>query len=161
MSAYWITSLVRTGRLAGESLKPFQFYAPLYRHCSYFSWFWSDRDGTDKIDPVNGFKYIKEVYHSVDPNYSARFTIPVLYDKKLKTIVNNESSEIIRILNTFPREEDGATANIPDLYPEQLREEIDNINEPVYHKYVTPYRQCLWCLRELLLSENRRVHVLV
>lgn len=97
-------------------------------------WFWSGRDGTDKVDPVNGFKYIKEVYHSVDPNYSARFTIPVLYDKKLKTIVNNESSEIIRILNTFPREQDAETANIPDLYPENLRDDIDKINEPVYHK---------------------------
>ncbi|KAK9894738.1 hypothetical protein P389DRAFT_173892 [Cystobasidium minutum MCA 4210] len=96
-------------------------------------WFWSGRDGTDEVDPVNGFKYIKEVYHSVDPNYSARFTIPVLYDKKLKTIVNNESSEIIRILNTFPRAADAATDNIPDLYPEHLRGEIDNINEPVYN----------------------------
>ena len=99
-----------------------------------YSWFWSGRDGTDEVDPVNGFKYIKEVYHSVDPSYNARFTIPVLYDKKLRTIVNNESSEIIRILNTFPRETDAETPNIPDLYPEHLREEIDKINEPVYHK---------------------------
>lgn len=98
------------------------------------SWFWSGRDGTDTVDPVNGFKNIKEVYHSVDPNYSARFTIPVLYDKKLKTIVNNESSEIIRILNTFPRQADADTAGIPDLYPKHLRKQIDEINEPIYHK---------------------------
>jgi putative glutathione S-transferase len=86
---------------------------------------------------VNGFKYIKEVYHSVDPDYNARFTIPVLYDKKLKKIVNNESSEIIRILNTFPHQEDAETANLPDLYPEHLREEIDKMNEHVYHKSVS------------------------
>lgn len=85
---------------------------------------------------MHGFKFLKEVYHSVDPNYNARFTVPVLYDKKLKTIVNNESSEIIRILNTFPRPHDDQTAHILDFYPEDLREEVDSMNDIVYHKYV-------------------------
>ncbi|XP_019862073.1 PREDICTED: uncharacterized protein LOC100641865, partial [Amphimedon queenslandica] len=51
-------------------------------------------------DTVNGFSMIREVYFKVDPDYSGRFTIPVLYDKVNGTIVDNESSEIIRMLNT-------------------------------------------------------------
>lgn len=97
------------------------------------SWYWSGRFGTDPVDPVHGFKYIKEVYKSADPEYNLRFTIPVLYDKKNKTIVNNESSEIIRILNDWPREGDGDGAHVPDLYPEALRNDIDAINDYVYH----------------------------
>lgn len=117
-------------------------------------WFWSGRDGTDAVDPVNGFKFIKEVYYSVDPNYNARFTIPVLYDKKLKTIVNNESSEIIRILNTFPREKDAKTSDIPDLYPEQLREDIDRINEPIYHNVNNRVYKTGFASRQAAYDEN-------
>ena len=66
---------------------------------------------------MNGFKRIRGVYESVDPDYNLRWTIPVLYDKKLKTIINNESSEIIRILNTFPRDK---TDDVKDIYSESL-----------------------------------------
>lgn len=50
-------------------------------------------------DPVNSKKYMHEVYTLADPNYTGRVTVPVVWDKKEKTIVNNESSEIIRMLN--------------------------------------------------------------
>ncbi|KAJ1839498.1 S-glutathionyl-(chloro)hydroquinone reductase, partial [Coemansia sp. RSA 2708] len=52
------------------------------------------------LDDVNGAKYIRELYFKAEPNYSARFTVPVLWDKKQNTIVSNESSEIIRMFNT-------------------------------------------------------------
>jgi glutathionyl-hydroquinone reductase len=55
------------------------------------------RGGTDTIDPLYGFKHLSDLYFKADPSYSARFTIPVLWDKKTETIVSNESSEIIRM----------------------------------------------------------------
>ena len=61
-------------------------------------------------------------------------TVPVLWDKQRGTIVNNESSEIIRILNqAFDAWSDGESGRTLDLYPTALQEEIDAVNEPIYH----------------------------
>eukprot|EP00842_Homolaphlyctis_polyrhiza_P000270 jgi/Hompol1/1243/HPOL_003111-RA len=81
-------------------------------------------------DTVNGFSYLNELYFAADENYGGRFTVPVLWDKKLKTIVNNESSEIIRILNTAF----DAWSSAPGVtyYPEDLRPQIDEINAWIY-----------------------------
>ncbi|KAG4076720.1 hypothetical protein HA402_002007 [Bradysia odoriphaga] len=81
-------------------------------------------------DTVNQFRYVKELYFQSDPEYSGRFTVPILYDTKTKRIVNNESSEIIRIFNT----EFNEFAKNPglDLYPESLRKEIDELNDFIY-----------------------------
>ena len=51
-------------------------------------------------DQINGFKYLHQVYTSVKPDYTGRVLVPVLWDKKNNTIVNNESSEIIRMLGS-------------------------------------------------------------
>ena len=87
-------------------------------------------------DTVNGFGYIREVYFLADKDYQGRFTVPVLWDKEKKTVVNNESSEIIRMLNTefneFCKTEEQRAINI---YPEHLRKEIDSVNEWIY-KYL-------------------------
>eukprot|EP01132_Coremiostelium_polycephalum_P006722 gene6722-8332_t len=82
------------------------------------------------LDTVNGYSHIRSLYYRTDPAYSGRFTVPVLWDKKTSTIVNNESSEIIRILNSSFNN----LAKNPklDLYPESKRKEIDEINELVY-----------------------------
>lgn len=81
-------------------------------------------------DPVTGAQYAHQVYAQADPDYSGRCSVPILWDKTAHTIVSNESSEIIRMLNgAFDRL---ATKSVPDLYPESLREEIDAVNELVY-----------------------------
>jgi putative glutathione S-transferase len=85
-------------------------------------------------DKLFGSSYISEVYRHAQPDYNARFTVPVIWDTKEGTIVNNESSEIIRFLNTgfnsiLPDEQ----AKELDLYPEELRAEIDELNEWVYN----------------------------
>jgi putative glutathione S-transferase len=83
-------------------------------------------------DPINGLSNIRELYLLADPKYSGRFSVPVLWDKKLKTIVSNESSEIIRMLNTeFDGLLDEEFRSI-NLVPEELREKIDEVNEWVY-----------------------------
>lgn len=81
-------------------------------------------------DTINQFRYVKELYFQSDPDYGGRFTVPILYDSKTKRIVNNESSEIIRIFNT----EFNEFAKNPtlDLYPENLRQQIDELNDFIY-----------------------------
>ncbi len=81
-------------------------------------------------DPVIDAKFLYELYTHVEPEYSGRVTVPVLYDLKQNKIVNNESAEIMRILNSA-FDEIGAKEG--DYYPEELRSEIDAINEKVYH----------------------------
>jgi glutathionyl-hydroquinone reductase len=80
-------------------------------------------------DHVNGARYLYEVYQTHDPSYSGRVTVPVLWDRETATIVNNESAEIIRMLNSAF---DDVGARALDLYPEELRSRIDAINERVY-----------------------------
>ncbi|KZV89057.1 hypothetical protein EXIGLDRAFT_838786 [Exidia glandulosa HHB12029] len=83
--------------------------------------------GADK-DPYEGAQHIKDLYLKVEPE----FTVPVLWDTKTKSIVNNESSEIIRMLNTEFNAIIPADKASVDLYPEHLRKEIDGVNEWVY-----------------------------
>ena len=80
-------------------------------------------------DTLYGFDYLHQVYTKADPHYSGRVTVPVLWDKKEETIVNNESSEIIRILNSAFDEWGDRSL---DLYPASLRAEIDAVNALVY-----------------------------
>lgn len=80
-------------------------------------------------DPVNGFTYLHQVYTANDPAYTGRVSVPVLWDRKTGRIVSNESAEIIRMLNS---EFDDLTGNTDDYYPEDLRNEIDLVNERVY-----------------------------
>lgn len=83
-------------------------------------------------DDVYGFSRLRELYFKVNPDYEGRFTVPVLWDKKLGTIVNNESSEILRMLNSeFNDLVDDKYAKV-DLYPEALQTQIDDVNSWVY-----------------------------
>ncbi len=80
-------------------------------------------------DHLHGFQYLHQVYTLADPTYSGRVVVPVLWDKQERTIVSNESSEIMRMFNSaFAR----LAKNDVDLYPEPLRAQIDEINTFVY-----------------------------
>ncbi len=80
-------------------------------------------------DRVNGFRYLHQAYTASDPHYSGKVTVPTLWDKKTGRIVNNESAEIIRMLNCEFAE---IGADPTDYYPTPLRSEIDRINALVY-----------------------------
>jgi len=81
------------------------------------------------LDAVNGKKHLHEIYTLTDPNYTGRVSVPVLWDKEKRTIVNNESPEIIRMLNSAF---DAFTNERTDYYPAELRGEIDAINKRVF-----------------------------
>lgn len=90
---------------------------------------WTFRAEGSTGDPVNNKDHLWQVYTEADPHYSGRVTVPVLWDKERRTIVSNESSEIIRMFNTAFN---ALTGNEADFYPEPLRPEIDRINARVY-----------------------------
>ena len=75
-------------------------------------------------------RHLFEIYQKAKPDVSTSVTVPVLWDKKYQTIVNNESSEIIRFFN---HEFNEITGNEEDFYPEALRDEINQLNENLYH----------------------------
>jgi putative glutathione S-transferase len=81
-------------------------------------------------DSLYRYEYLYEVYQHADPSYDGNITVPALWDKLNKTVVNNESSEIIRMLNSAFNH---ITGNQEDYYPEALRSDIDSVNELVYH----------------------------
>lgn len=92
---------------------------------------WAFREqGGGTGDPVNGWAYLSEGYLASDPSFDARVSVPVLWDRKTGRIVNNESADIIVMLN----EAFDAFASNPelDLYPAPLRGEIDELNARVY-----------------------------
>ncbi|MFT4150743.1 MAG: glutathione S-transferase family protein [Paracoccaceae bacterium] len=81
-----------------------------------------------EADPLNGATWMHQIYTAADPHYSGRATVPVLWDKRTRTIVNNESSEILRMFSTGF----GPLACGPDLYPADLRAEVDALSESFY-----------------------------
>jgi putative glutathione S-transferase len=90
-------------------------------------------------DRVNGFHYLHQAYAAADPRYTGKVTVPTLWDKKTKRIVNNESSEIIRMLNS---EFKGIAGDDTDYYPAPLRGEIDRLNDFVYSRINNGVYRC-------------------
>ena len=82
-------------------------------------------------DELNQATYMHQIYTQVAPDFTGRATVPVLWDKQQQTIVNNESADILRMLNSAFNE---LVNTGPDLYPAALADEIDELNEEIYHK---------------------------
>jgi putative glutathione S-transferase len=93
-------------------------------------WIFGDYPGGCTPDAVNGFTHLHQAYTATRPDYTGTVSVPVLWDKQTGGIVNNESPEIIRMLNSAF---DAFTSVKDDFYPAPLRPGIDAINERVYH----------------------------
>lgn len=103
------------------------------------SWVFGDYPGATE-DHVLGSKFLYQNYLHAEPDFDGLVTVPVLWDKQTDTIVNNESSEIIRMFDSaFNR---FATHPELDLYPEPLRKEIDAINQPIYENINNGVYRC-------------------
>lgn len=91
---------------------------------------WTFADGPGVVpDTVNHARVLHQVYTAADPQYSGRVTVPVLWDRQRATIVSNESSEILRMMNSAF---DAIGATPGDYYPAELRAEIDTVNARIY-----------------------------
>ena len=93
-------------------------------------WKFDDKISGSTVDHLYNCKNLSEIYQKADNNISTTVTVPILWDKKNETIVNNESSQIIRIFNSAFNH---LTNNNIDFYPKDLRSEIDKINEEIHH----------------------------
>jgi putative glutathione S-transferase len=80
-------------------------------------------------DPITRARYAYQIYQRADPRYSGRASVPILWDKETRTIVSNESADIVRMLNSAF---DGFTDDRTDYYPPDLRDEIDALNQRIY-----------------------------
>ncbi|KAA1472484.1 glutathione S-transferase [Dentipellis sp. KUC8613] len=127
----WACRTLIVRKLKGLEFIPVTVVSP---HMGEEGWPFAKLDkfpGADS-DPLYDSDHVKDLYLRADPGYQGRFTVPVLWDKKQHTIVNNESSEIIRIFNTAFNEHIPAEKAALDFYPEELRKDIDDVNEWVY-----------------------------
>lgn len=100
---------------------------------------WTFAEQGKYIDHVHALRFMHQIYTKADSKFTGQITVPVLWDKKLNTIVNNESSEIIRMLNSAF---DKFTQVKTDYYPENLRSMIDEINEPIYNNINNGVYRC-------------------
>ena len=111
-------------------------------------WFFSADPGCIP-DSVNGARYLREIYAKARPDYTGRVSVPVLWDRERKTIVNNESAEIIRMLNA---EFDGLANDrgngALDFYPPDLRGEIDAINRTVFEHVNNGVYKCGFAVKQ-------------
>ena len=90
---------------------------------------WTFKDEGSTGDSLYGVDHLYQIYQRAKSDYSGRVTVPVLWDKQRQTIVNNESAEIIRMLNSAFN---GLTGNEDDYYPAALQPRIEEINARVY-----------------------------
>ena len=114
-----------------RELKGLQNIIPIsvvHWHMAENGWTFENGEGVVQ-DTVYGVKNLHQLYTIAKPDYSGRVTVPVLWDKKNKTIVSNESSEIIRMFNTAFN---GVGARSGDYYPSNLRVKIDKLNTLIY-----------------------------
>ena len=112
---------------------------------------WAFREGPGfERDPLGDHEYLSEIYLESDPQFRGRVTVPVLFDKQARKIVNNESSEIIRMLNSEFNEFGDASI---DLYPEELRGEIDEVNGLVYPNINNGVYRCGFAARQEAYEE--------
>ncbi|KAF9528020.1 glutathione S-transferase [Crepidotus variabilis] len=128
----WATRTLIVRKLKGlDDLIPVSVVSP---HMGSDGWPFASADkypgATD--DPLYGSQHVKDLYFKADPGYDGRFTVPVLWDKKTHAVVNNESSEIIRIFNTAFNDFIPDDKKVLDFYPNDLRPKIDELNDFIY-----------------------------
>ncbi|KAI8628256.1 ubiquitin-activating enzyme E1 1 [Xylariaceae sp. FL1651] len=126
-----------------KGLEDFISFSVVHWHMGQKGWRFATPEDTDAAgenvvpDPLPGHEkhtHLRDLYFGVEPEYSGRFTVPVLFDRKTETIVNNESSEILRMLGTVFNAQLPEKYAAVDLYPEALRAQIDEAGKWTYDK---------------------------
>lgn len=124
-------------------------------------WLFTGKNGSADRDPLYGFVGMKQLYLKASPDYVGRYTVPVLWDKQTQTIVNNESSEIIRMLYfefddliASELREDSKQGGQAGFYPDHVRREIDDMNDWVYHKINNGVYKCGFATTQEAYDQN-------
>ncbi len=120
-------------------------------------WVFDDWKG-ETGDSLYGYNCLHQLYTHARADYSGRVTVPVLWDREKETIVSNESSEIIRMLNSAF---DEFTPAKTDYYPEELRNEIDSINKRIYDTLNNGVYRCGFATTKKLIKKYSRNYLLV
>ena len=102
-------------------------------------------------DPITGAQFVHQLYTLADPHYTGRVSVPVLWDKKTSTIVNNESADIIRMFNSVF---DDMTGEHTDFYPAALRSEIDTINTRIYETLNNGVYRCGFATKQEVYEQT-------
>ena len=101
--------------------------------------------GGQHLDEINQFRYLREAYLQADPDYAGGVTVPVLWDKRTGTVVNNESADILRMLGTVF----APLAEHPiELYPTRLGDEISELNAATYERVNDGVYKCGFATRQ-------------
>ena len=121
-----------------KQLQPLISVSVVHPHMLANGWELRDDAGNSQ-DPLYGYSYAHQLYTKAQKDYSGRVTVPILWDKKEQTIVNNESADIIRMFNGVF---DSISGNKDDYYPEALRADIDEWNALIYEKINNGVYRC-------------------
>jgi len=112
-------------------------------------------DSKETSDPIHNFNRLRQVYELHDPQYTGRYTVPVLFDKQTNKIVNNESSEIIQMLNSeFNEFCENKEQSELDLYPRDLQPKVDETNEWIYDSINNGVYKCGFATKQEPYEEN-------
>ena len=122
-----------------KSLEPHISVSIVHPDMLNFGWTFSEDFPDTTGDTLYQYSYLYELYQKADPRVTTSVTVPVLWDKQEKTIVNNESSHIIRLFNSAFNE---LTGNHDDYYQEPYRHEIDTLNDFIYEDINNGVYQC-------------------
>ena len=126
----WASRILAARRLKGlEDIVPVTIVEPVLTDQG---WRFGDYPGASGADPLHGADYLHQLYTRADPRYTGRATVPLLWDTVTDTAVNNESAELLRMFNSAFNELLPAERAALDLYPEDLREDIDALNDWLY-----------------------------
>ncbi len=107
---------------------------------------------SEYLDPINKFKFLSDAYFASDPQYNKRVTVPVMWDKEENIIVNNESSDIIEILNN----DFEGFSNGLDLSPKSLEISMKNINDFIYKNINNGVYKCGFSTRQNVYNKEVR-----
>ncbi|MDR9433646.1 MAG: glutathione S-transferase family protein [Spiribacter sp.] len=126
----WAHRTLIVRRLKG--LEPHMGVSVVHPYMGNGGWHFDGRYPGATDDELYGFEYLHALYQKADSHYTGRVTVPVLWDREQATIVNNESADLVRILNTAFNDLDGVDQAL-DLYPDAKAAQIDALNERIYH----------------------------
>ncbi|MDX1608930.1 MAG: glutathione S-transferase C-terminal domain-containing protein [Halofilum sp. (in: g-proteobacteria)] len=136
----WASRVLAVRRLKGlEEVIPLTIVAPALTDQG---WAFDDFPGSSGSDPEHGARYLHELYSHADPSYTGRATVPLLWDTAEHTAVNNESADLVRMLNSAFDELLPPERAAVDLRPEGLREAIDELNEWMYPRVNNGVYRC-------------------